>query len=1149
MCGGKNTSTTQTTAPNPAAGAAYSNILNQAGNVAATPYQPYGSELVAPINQQQNTGISNINTNAGYAQPFIGAAANYAEAAAQPITQNQIQYYQSPYTQDVINATMAQFGNQNIQQAQGVNANAVAQGAYGGNRVGVAQAELANQQQLAQAPVIAGLENQGYTQGLNTALTEQANLGSAAYSMGNLGVAGQNAALTGANAQIGAGTLQQQTQQAQDAALYQQYLNQFAYPFQTTQWLAGIDTGVGSQLGGTSTTTAPPPNPWNSVLGLGEAGIGAAGSYLGSSNIASAISALGPLAVAARFGGRIPQRHDGGVANFDIGGGTSYQTFGGGYGMPTMPYMGGRGFVPTMGITHGHGAPPPPNPPGQQGQSGNMGGMGGGGNSQANQIGNIAKILGSRNQTQPVPSSDPNQTLSFSPTISPIDTGGSDNMIYKRGGAVGVATFADGGGPDFDQRFSDVNQGDDQSWLNTVVRPGTLVDPQYTPPGGSWDERPPSHLPVRSPSIGIDPGQPMTLTPDSAVASSDVGYRGVVPDDDRLPALSTPTQQTGVVLPSNTGVAPPQNFFASNHNIWPALMAAGFRTMASRSPYLGVAVGEGGSEGMQAYSQEVQQERAATMKQSELNLEAQKLAAEVDHQRKALDQTTKYQGAEIGLRSQAEARERAVPHVMRYETIMDPNSGMPKNVAIYGTMGSDGQYHEIPAPASTATPPRPPIYAPTVPGAPTSSAAPPQTTASEWPSRASGGRVRGYDAGGTPTGDDAPDPDAAAWQAAMGPNRVPRISIGSGPTAPDQVPLPVMPDGAPPSDDPVLPTKVAQDAPTDMPPTTLTPQVPGARLFGIPGENAELTGEDYLNQFSPSFRAAVKDYVAGRSAPVANPRAPAVAWVKRAAQKYGQDIGEPVDDTTFAARRTYRTQMASAQPGAVGGQRNLLTTSLGHLADVAERAEALNNYNGPNVPGGVWVGQALNAMRSTSPDQHGLINALDDAVQRYSGEAEKLYSGNRGAESAREDTQARYGKISTPKDFAGALGSDMDLIHSKLSALEAQRDQVMGKVGGGDIRFLAPTDYENISRIQGVINRLRGVDVEARYKQLKGTMPEDAIRSRLHAEGYSLPNMPAPQMTFNNGMRSEAYAAIRSGAPREAVLDRLRKSGVDTTGL
>src|SRR5207302_3433631 len=125
-----------------------------------------------------------------------GAA--YANAAAQPLTSAQIQQYQSPYTQSVVDATMAEFANVNAQQQQGVIGNAAAQGALGGDRVGVAQGILAGQQQLAEAPVIAGLYNQGYTQALSTAQQQQQNQAQAAYSLGNLGVPGHNAALSGA---------------------------------------------------------------------------------------------------------------------------------------------------------------------------------------------------------------------------------------------------------------------------------------------------------------------------------------------------------------------------------------------------------------------------------------------------------------------------------------------------------------------------------------------------------------------------------------------------------------------------------------------------------------------------------------------------------------------------------------------------------------------------------------------------------------------------------------------------------------------------------------------------------------------------------------------------------------------------------------
>ena len=344
---GKGTnSTTTSTAPNPQAMQVYQDLLARAQGVSNTPYTPYGGELVAGVNQQQTTGIGNINANANFAQPYIQQAAGMVQQASQPITAAQIQQYESPYTRDVVNATQAQFANENAQQMQGVRGNAIAQGAFGGNREAIAEAETANQQQKAQAPVIAGLMNQGYQTGLNTALTEQQALASGAYGLGNLGVSGQGAALSGAGAQIGAGTLQQGTQQALDQARYQQFINQQAYPFQTAQWLAALGTGVGSQMGGTSQTTAPPPNPWAQFLGAGLAG-------------ASLFAADGGRI----YGDFAHRRHGGGIANFDDGGGVIGSPYGGG-----MPYAGSHGWVPSMGISPGRGAPPPPGVPQQQQQ-------------------------------------------------------------------------------------------------------------------------------------------------------------------------------------------------------------------------------------------------------------------------------------------------------------------------------------------------------------------------------------------------------------------------------------------------------------------------------------------------------------------------------------------------------------------------------------------------------------------------------------------------------------------------------------------------------------------------------------------------------------------------------------------------------------
>jgi len=275
---GNNTTTTaSTTSANPQAAALYQQILQQAQGVAATPYQAYSGELTAPVNAEQTAGISGVNAAAGQAQPAIAQATGIAAGAANPLTAAQIQQYQNPYTQNVVNATNASMADTNAQQIAQLQGNQIAQGALGGNATGVAKGILAGQQALNMANVDSNLYQQSYNSGLATAGQQfQQNPLAASSAIANYGVAGQNAALSGAGAQIAGGTLQQQTAQAADTANQAAYNQQQAYPFQTLQWLAGLGTGVGGALGSSSTgqTTAPAPNQTAQYLGAGIAGAG-----------------------------------------------------------------------------------------------------------------------------------------------------------------------------------------------------------------------------------------------------------------------------------------------------------------------------------------------------------------------------------------------------------------------------------------------------------------------------------------------------------------------------------------------------------------------------------------------------------------------------------------------------------------------------------------------------------------------------------------------------------------------------------------------------------------------------------------------------------------------------------------------------------
>jgi hypothetical protein len=433
--GGNNTTTTTQT-PNPQAMAAYQAILAKAAAVGNQPYVPYTGELVAGINPQQYMGIGNINQYAGWAMPYFQQAGALGLGASQPLTQGQIQNYESPYTQSVVDATTNWLNQQNKIGLENVKGNAIAQGALGGDREALAEGAYMGSVMPGETQQIAGLYNQGYTQAAQMAAQQyQQNPMYAASLLGSLGAGGQNAALTGAGAQFGVGTSEQQTQQQLDAALMQQYMwNNYYQPQQQAQWQAGIDTGVGSQMGGTSTTVGPPPSPFSQIAGLGMAGIG----------LANTAGNLGwkPFGTAAD-GGRIEGRDAGGAAP---GLGYPYnQDF---YGVSS------NGLMPGHTMPSGAKAPTPQDPLGKAKELLGLAGLGGQGHGQK------TAPAGAPISLSPPPFTtyggggvgDQGPTLAMAglpPGVMPtplVDTAGDLDALHYRGG--GVHGYDDGGGVD-----------------------------------------------------------------------------------------------------------------------------------------------------------------------------------------------------------------------------------------------------------------------------------------------------------------------------------------------------------------------------------------------------------------------------------------------------------------------------------------------------------------------------------------------------------------------------------------------------------------------------------------------------------------------------------------------------------------------------
>lgn len=361
--GGKTQTSTSSVQIPPEVMARYNAINTRAENTANTPFQAYSqnaNDFVAPLTGTQRQAIGQIADASTMAQPWFNMAGGATMAGMGPANLGELdtQKYMNPYTQYVVQNTADILGQQNQQAMSGALGTAIGAGAGFGDRSGIAAANLARQQQMGLGSTIGNLLNQGYQQAQGVAQQQQsadlaarqanlARLLQGGQSLGQLGAGAQGSALAGAQALFGAGTQEQQTEQAGKSALYNQYQQMRAYPFQVAQFLANIGMGTGALSGSTTTETKPA----GFFSGFKEGGKVIEGSY--------------------RRGGLIPESMGGHVAPQHMGEGYAdggapadystmimQQLFGGAspdagaYGMGKMG-LGAAGYVPQANLPVG----------------------------------------------------------------------------------------------------------------------------------------------------------------------------------------------------------------------------------------------------------------------------------------------------------------------------------------------------------------------------------------------------------------------------------------------------------------------------------------------------------------------------------------------------------------------------------------------------------------------------------------------------------------------------------------------------------------------------------------------------------------------------------------------------------------------------
>ena len=123
-------------------------------------------------------GLSNINTGSNYVNQGMGTvgqgtAATQAAMGPANLGSLDIQKYLSPYLSEVRDSTAALMNQANNQAQSQALGTAISSGAFGGDRAGIAAANLNQQNQLAMGNTMANIGNQGYQFATNTAQGQQ----------------------------------------------------------------------------------------------------------------------------------------------------------------------------------------------------------------------------------------------------------------------------------------------------------------------------------------------------------------------------------------------------------------------------------------------------------------------------------------------------------------------------------------------------------------------------------------------------------------------------------------------------------------------------------------------------------------------------------------------------------------------------------------------------------------------------------------------------------------------------------------------------------------------------------------------------------------------------------------------------------------
>lgn len=295
--------------------------------------QPYvvPTQQIAGWTPDQMLAFQGVRDAQGVWSPYWDQAKGYAESAANPITEGDINNYFNPWADEALAAFNDDIGSRwKTQQGNLVQS----AGGVGADRIAVGQAEGMRQNNLARGQLLSDI----WSKALAAAQQGKGREANAAAQFAQLGQGAQGASYTDAGALYGAGTAQQGLGQQELNADYAAAIANLDAPWKNLERAGNTVARVGPAMGGTTTNTYPGASPIGQIAGL--AGTAAGAIFGGPAGAAIGGQLAGGFG--NMFGGGTPTGFTGNTTNPFAGVSGATTSFMGGVPYPMLAATGGR---------------------------------------------------------------------------------------------------------------------------------------------------------------------------------------------------------------------------------------------------------------------------------------------------------------------------------------------------------------------------------------------------------------------------------------------------------------------------------------------------------------------------------------------------------------------------------------------------------------------------------------------------------------------------------------------------------------------------------------------------------------------------------------------------------------------------------------